>query len=255
MPASSPHAPAPRVTLPIGPAPLYFRLRQAIRERIVSGEWAPGQQIPTIRELCTIFGVSRITVVEALGALAQEGLISRQQGRGIFVTAPKVELGPVRLTSFTEETIRRGHVASSRLLGLGRLPAPTDLASKLEVDVDEMLVTVERLRLASDEPMGHQTCYLPERYVPGLADIAEPFTSLYGVLRARFGLAPTSAVDTYEPACADQRTASLLGVDPGAPVFAVERITRDQRGRVIELVRSRLRGDRYSVVLKLESRE
>jgi GntR family transcriptional regulator len=71
----------PASPLPGGRAPLYLRLRQAIRERVTSGEWRPGDQIPTIRQSGELYGVSRITLVQALDALARERLLMRWQGK------------------------------------------------------------------------------------------------------------------------------------------------------------------------------
>ncbi len=235
-----------------GPVPLYHQLQQAIRDRVAAGEWAPGDQIPTIRELCALYGVSRITVAQALSTLVQEGLLTSHQGKGVFVAVPKIEQGPVRLVSFTEEIARRGHTAVSRPLRMARALATADVAARLELSPGDPIVVLERLRLADGQPMGTQKAHLPERFFPGLADVAEPIDSLYRLLQERYGVVPTIATDTFEPISVDRATAALLEVRPGAPAFSVERVTRDQRSRLIEYVVSVLRGDRYKVVLTLE---
>lgn len=235
-----------------GPVPLYYQLTEHLRERIAAGEWRPGDQIPTIRELCQQYSVSRMTVIQALNLLAREGLLVRRQGKGVFVAEPKVEHGPVRLLSFTEETLRRGHTPTSRVLLLERRPAEPDIAARLDLPPGETVVVLRRLRLADGEPMGVQTAFLPDRLCPGLADLTEPISSLYRLLQERYGLIPTRAVETYEPVRLDAATAALLGVPRGAPAFSVERLTRDQYNRPIEYVVSMLRGDRYKVVLELQ---
>ena len=99
--------------LPPGPAPLYSRLYHALRERLVSGEWRPGDRIPTIRQLGELYGVSRITVVQALDTLARDGLLSRWQGKGVFVTQiSEPEQPRLSLRSFTEEFTSRGQARS-----------------------------------------------------------------------------------------------------------------------------------------------
>ncbi len=243
---------SPTAALRGGPVPLYHQLRQVIRERIASGEWATGDQIPTIQELCETYGVSRITVVQALSVLSQEGLLTRRQGKGVFVAEPKIEHGPVRLVSFTEESQRRGHHPESRVLSLRRELASEDVAAKLEIEEGESVVVLERLRLSDGEPMGRQTARLPERFFPGLAELRVPIASLYVLLQDRYGVVPTQATDTYVPIKLDRLTAQLLGVEAGAPAFSVERVARDQRGRIVEYVVSVLRGDRYKVVLQLQ---
>ncbi|MBI3962513.1 MAG: GntR family transcriptional regulator, partial [Deinococcus sp.] len=83
--------------------PLYYQLKELLRERIEAGEWEPGNQIPTEEELCERYKVSRITVREAIQGLVSEGLLYRQQGRGTFVAKAKIQQGLQRLTSFTED--------------------------------------------------------------------------------------------------------------------------------------------------------
>lgn len=238
--------------LPAGPLPLYYQLQQAIRDRVAAGEWKPGDQIPTIRELCDVYGVSRITVDQALGILAREGILTRRQGKGVFVAAPKIEQGPLGLVSFTEEISRPGHMAGSRMLSLTREPATAEVAAALEISSSEPVVSLIRLRIADEQIMGLQQAYLPDRLFPGLADLTAPIDSLYRLLQERYHVIPTAATDTYEPICLERATATLLEARTGDAAFSVKRITHDQRGRVIEYVVSVLRGDRYKVVLQLQ---
>src|SRR5919204_5771961 len=111
-----PRTAAPATPLPGGRAPLYSRLRQALRERVTSGEWRPGDQLPTISQLGELYGVSRITVVQALDALAREGLLVRWQGKGVFVSQPRFEAPRAPLLSFSEEAAQRGQTPGSRTL-------------------------------------------------------------------------------------------------------------------------------------------
>ena len=255
MQTSPPYQTEPQASsVPLkGPEPLYYQLCQLLRERILSGAWKPGDQLPTLQETCNSHGVSRTVVVQALALLDREGLLMRRQGKGIFVAQPdKLEQGPTRLLSFTEETRRRGHEPSSRTLRIARERAPLAVASALNVRPRSRLVVLERLRLADGQPMGFQRAYLPEPFFPGLAELDEPIESIYQVLQTRFGVIPTTATDTYEPMLLDNEMARLLEQPPGSPAFAVQRITRDQHDRIIEFVESVLRGDRYKVILKLE---
>lgn len=251
MLTESPPAPTLAAPLAAGPVPLYHQVRLALRQRILSGEWQPGGQIPTIRELCEMYGVSRITVVQALSALTREGLVAGRQGKGVFVAEPRVEHGPGRLVSFTEETQRRGHSPASRMLRLERQPASELVAERLNVPEDSSVVVLERLRLADGEPMGFQRAYLPESLVPGLADCADPIESLYRLLEGRYGIRLASATDTFVPTRLSREMADLLAVPVGALAFAVERVSVDGLGRTVEFVESILRGDRYKVVLRL----
>ena len=84
------------------PVPLYHQLKNILMTGIESGEWQPDQQIPTEEDLSKRFGISKITVRQALRELAGLGYIRREQGRGTFVSRPQLVQGPRELTSFTE---------------------------------------------------------------------------------------------------------------------------------------------------------
>src|SRR6266542_1494951 len=144
---------APATPLPGGRAPLYSRLRQAIRDRVISGEWKPGDQIPTIRQLGEVYGVSRITVVQALDSLAREGLLVRWQGKGVFVSQPRADAPRVPLLSFSEEAVSRGQIPSSRTPRLRRAPPTPALIPRLELRPDQDVVLVERVPLVNGVPL------------------------------------------------------------------------------------------------------
>src|ERR1700736_1239181 len=168
MPRTAP----PATPLPGGRAPLYSRLRQAIRDRVTSGEWSPGDQIPTIRQLGELYGVSRITVVQALDSLAREGILVRWQGKGVFVGQPTQGESRMRLLSFTEDAIERGQTPGSRLVRLRREPATPGLTARLDLTQGDGVVLIERIRLLDGLPIAFQQTYLPAHVVPGLIDRA-----------------------------------------------------------------------------------
>jgi GntR family transcriptional regulator len=237
--------------LPGGRAPLYARLRQAIQDRVTSGEWRPGDQIPTIRELGELYGVSRITVVQALDGLSREGWLMRWQGKGVFVRQPEPDAPRMPLKSFTEEAVGRGQIPSSCTLRLVHEHASVEMSARLGLRQDEGVVLLERLRLADGAPIALQKVYLPEHVVPGLVERSEPIASLYQVLVDTYGVLPTNAFERYEPIQLDPEQARWLETSAGAPAFHVDRTTADQYGRTIEFASSVLRGDRYAVHLVL----
>jgi GntR family transcriptional regulator len=233
------------------PLPLYVRVRQDIRGRVASGEWRPGDRIPTIRELGELHGVSRMTVVQALDELSHEGVLIRWQGKGVFVGPPKVEAPRVALQSFTEETIGRGHIPGSRTLRLSHAAPTPDVRARLGLPPHADVVLLERLRTIDGALVGVQLVYLPRHLVPGLVERHKPIESLYEVLGQTYGILPTAANESYQPIHLDPDQARLLETQPGAPAFLVDRTTTDQHGRTIEFAISVLRGDRYALRLHL----
>ena len=106
--------------------PLYRQLAEDLRARILAGEFAVSEPMPTEAQLSARYRASRITVRHALALLDQEGLVHREQGRGSFVRPRGITVGPRRLTSFTQELRERGSRQGSDLIAVERMPLPSD---------------------------------------------------------------------------------------------------------------------------------
>lgn len=218
----------------------YVKVRDHLRS-LVTHELAVGDPIPSERILCEQFGVSRMTVRQAVDALVVEGLLVREQGRGTFVAPIKVDL-EVRLSSFDEEMQRRGMTPSSKVLASEVVDAAPDVADALELLPGERVFSLYRVRLADGEPMAVEQSWLPMRLVPGLLDEGVP-ESLYAELRRR-GLEPDWGEDVVAAAEADGEDAALLGIEPGRAVLRLTR--RTFAGQVATVYsRSVYRADRY----------
>jgi GntR family transcriptional regulator len=231
------------------PVPLYHQLQSILKAEIESRRWRPDEQLPNESRLAEQFGVSKITVRQALQNLAEQGYIRREQGRGTFVARRKFDEGPRELTSFTEEMRRHDLAAASRVLEQYVTEADVRIADALLLPLQSPIFVLKRVRLADGEPMSVQTTHIPAAFVPGL-EIAED-ASLYEVLQNRYHLYPARARETYFAMLAEPSTAELLNVPAGSPVFAVERVTMLPNERPFEFVQSTVRGDRYTIVLDL----
>jgi GntR family transcriptional regulator len=233
------------------PVPLYHQVKTSILSGIETGQWRPGDRLPSEDEFAERFKVSKITVRQALRELAQVGHIRREQGRGTFVQRPPLVEGPRQLTSFSEEMRRQGVQASSAVLDQGIVAASADVASTLGIAEDEPVFRLRRLRLADGDPMGVQTAYIPARLVPRIQDIEFSRSSLYDVLSGHYDLVPASAHETHFAFAVAGEDAALLHLDEGAPVMGTELVARLPDGRALEYVRSVMRADRYKIVLDL----
>ncbi len=227
------------------PLPLYFQLKAIIEERIDSGEWKPGQLVPSERELCTQFRVSRITVRQALTELVNAGRLVRDQGRGTFVAPPRVEQRLTRLTSFTQDMHARGHKPGTQILRFETIMSPPAVARILRLATTAEVILIKRLRLTDGEPMAVETAYLPFDKCRGLtAEILEG-RSLYQTLTERFGIVPTRAEQQLEAVACPATEAKLLGIRKDSPVLFIHRTTFDRGGQPFEHVESYYRGDKY----------
>jgi GntR family transcriptional regulator, N-acetylglucosamine utilization regulator len=231
--------------------PLYLQLKAVLLERIRSGQWKPNDRLPTEDELGLEFGVSKITVRQAVRILAQAGFVRREQGRGTFVGDNQIRFGPRLLNSFTDEMRETGMQPGSRVLEQKIVPATTELAEKLHLAAGAEVFLLHRLRLAGGEPMGLQTVYVPYQLVPGITEIDFGVASLYETLERRYGAAPDHASQKHFATLADRKQARLLKIKEGSPLLSGERLTFLRGGRPLELTHSAMRGDRYQIELKL----
>lgn len=234
------------------PVPLYHQLKDILRSRAENGEWKPGDQIPTEYELCERYEVSKMTVKQAINGLVAEGLLYRQRGKGTFVATPKIQQGPARLNSFSEQMRQMGKRPGGRLLRREVIMAPKKLAEQIGIEVGAPVILIQRLRLADNEPLGIQTTHIPLARCPQLMDEDVGTQSLYAVL-AKYDIRLTWATERYEATLLEKYEAELLQLPVGAPAFLVYRTAYDRAGIATEYVKSVMRGDRYAITVVLRS--
>ncbi len=227
------------------PIPLYQQLEATLRAQIESGKFHTHERLPSERELSKHFGVSRMTVRQALDSLSRQGLIYGKVGKGTFISEPKIDQQLVALTGFSEDMQRRGQVASSRVLKAACIVATKDIATALQIEPKTRVVNLIRVRLANGNPLAIENCFLPVHLCPDI--LAHDFSreSLYDVLRHQYGWHLVRAQQTVEARLATDEELTLLKLKHPAPILAIERITMVEQGFPIEYVRSAYRGDRY----------
>jgi GntR family transcriptional regulator len=233
------------------PIPLYYQLKAAIEERIESGQWKPGDRVPSESGLEELFQVSRTTVRQALGDLVSQGRLTRARGRGTFVAQPRIQQALTYLTGFTQDMRARGKQPGSRLLHFEVTQAPAVVARMLRIEPGEAVIRIKRLRLADEAPMAVETSFLVYRLCPGLLDEDLSTQSLYDLLGQKLNLVPSRAHQELAAVGCPKPEAALLGIPLGAPVLHIHRTTFSQSGDPFEQAESYYRGDRYVFVADL----
>jgi GntR family transcriptional regulator len=243
--------PALWVDLRRRPAPAaYAQIEEELAERIRSGALRPGDRIPPERELAEQMQVSRMTVRQAIGRLADRGLLVRAQGRGTFVSEPRLVQSLSRLSGLHDQMVSQGILPTSRLLSGEEVLASATIAEMLDLRIGEPLYKVARLRLGGGIPFSVETSYLPAKYVSGLLDEDLENTSIYRLME-RYDARPVRAILSLEPIQAQDQEAETLAVPAGTPVMLVVRTAWDARGRAVEYAREVYRGDRNRFVAEL----
>lgn len=234
------------------PEPLYLQVEVALRERMLRGEWRPGTKIPSEEQLCKDYGVSRVTMRQAIRTLVEDGYLERARGRGTFVREPTLTAGVRGLNSFSEEMRALGLDPGGRVLAIDVVRAEEVVAERLGIEIDDRVVRLRRLRTGDGKPIGVQTTCLPAIRFPGLESVDLTDRSLYAVLEQRYGVSMTEAHETFWVTRIGRSDAELLQVSRGACAFRVERVASDEQS-AIEFTASLMRGDRYRIQWVLRS--
>lgn len=234
--------------------PLYYQIQQFLLGQIQSGAYHTGQPIPSEPEICTQFGVSRMTARQALKALCDQGIVFSRRGKGTFVCAPKLAKDFRRVMSFTEEMGVRGSRPSTRVISFEIVPADSRVAEELQLESGALVFSLKRVRLADGIPLGFEHSRVPLRLCPDLQSMFDPQTSLYRTLTERYGIQIVVTDEVAEAGLAHREHARLLEVPVRSPVFLLTRLSFIQSGRPVEYVTSVYRGDRYKIVNRLTVR-
>lgn len=192
-------------------------------QTLINDGLTAGDPVPSERELCELFDVSRMTVRQAIDTLIVDGVLERQQGRGTFVAPPKLDL-QLRLTSFTEEMNRRGMLAGSRVLAAETIPANDEFADALELSLGAPVHYLRRLRTADSDPMAIEESWLSADTLPNFLELAGR-RSLYATLleqdkrpnwektQSRHAASPPKT-----PPCSKYRLIHQACTSPAAPI-------------------------------------
>jgi GntR family transcriptional regulator len=203
--------------------PVYQQLNKLLRDLIRQGEFPPGAQFLTERQICERFGVSRATANKALSNLVAEGLLAFKKGVGTFVRDGVLHYDTHTLVSFTEKALAAGKTPSTQLLALRSLAAvdaPEGVRAALHLANGDTLHDVERLRLADGIPVIYERRYIVARFCPQLTT-DELEGSLYALWRDRFGLEIAGADEVIRAVILRGVESRLLGIRSGAPGFQV----------------------------------
>ncbi len=221
--------------------PAYNQLADILEQQIAAlTDDERARALPSEGELSRQYGLSRITVRQALKSLEAKGLVYTAQGRGSFPTVPRVK-GISGFHSFTSEVRRNGQEPGTRILASGEVAGlPAVVIEKLSVaeGEDGPQVHLRRLRLIDGVPIAVEDAWLPRALFPDLDPATFSDGSLYALLADRWGLEPAWTDALIEPDRATPEVSRLLDIEIDDPVLVAWRVTVTAEDKVFERVRS-----------------
>jgi GntR family transcriptional regulator len=219
--------------------PLYRQIKHLITESLVSGEWKPGQPIPSEIELAQRYSVSQGTVRKAISELAEQKLLIRQQGRGTFVASHSEERKSFPFLRITPDRGRLESVSAS-LIDFWRIKLDAESARKLGTRESASAYLVRRLLAPAGSSVVYEEIRLPAAMFDGLsAETIDLYhCMLYSMYESAFRVRILHVDEQLKAVSAEGEVAARLNVEPGAPLLLIDRVAYTYADKPAELRRS-----------------
>ncbi|MBS5789008.1 MAG: GntR family transcriptional regulator [Fusobacterium sp.] len=234
-------------------SPLYYQLAEIIINDIKEKNLQENDRILTEREYCEKYNLSRSTVRQAIAYLEKKGYIYKVQGCGTFVSSRVMKQKLLKFYSFTEEAKKQGKTPSSKILSFKEKKADEKICKELNINKDDKVYELQRLRLADDEVVMYEKTYLLEKKMQGLSKNILLEKPLYDILQNRYNISFTKATERFSVLLADEKIAEILTIPQGSPIIRLQRWTYAGM-EIIEYTVSLVRGDRFEFEVELEEK-
>jgi GntR family transcriptional regulator len=226
-------------------SPLYQQIKQLIMQSLESGEWRPGEAIPSEMELATRYGVSQGTVRKAVDELAQAHHVVRKQGKGTYVATHTEERTQYRFLRLARDDGQPDEYPENRLLDVRRVRASAEVAKLLTLKAGDGLVVIRRVLSFQGVPTVLDEISLPGASFKGLdaAQFNEYRGSMYNLFETEFGTRMIRADERLRSVAADATAADILDIVVGSPLLCVDRVAFTYGDKPVEFRRGLYRTD------------
>lgn len=231
--------------------PLYHQLYDIIVEKIEDEIYAENDKLPSEREFCDKYDISRATVRRAMVELEKNDYIYKKQGKGVFVSSKAFKQELLSFYSFSEEMKKINKVPSSEVIDFRKIAASTKIAKKLGIEDNKEIYKFRRLRLADGEAMMLETTYLPADRFPSLNRKKLDNRSMYNIFREDYDVEFSKADEVFQAISISKKDATYLNTEEGSPSILLERFTYEA-DKIIEYTASVTRGDKFKFHVSLE---
>jgi GntR family transcriptional regulator len=227
--------------------PKYIQISNWLMEMILKGRYGVQDKLPSESKLSHLFRVNRNTVRQAISDLVVKGIVQKKNGVGSFVIARSFQ--PVKYTlqhisSFTDDMMRMGIVPQTKLINKSVIEAPPDVAEKMMLGKERMVILTERLRLGNRIPLVIERSYLPYKEYKDILKMRLT-GSLYHLLTIKFHVKLHRSHQTLRAITLSGKDAKLLGIAPRSPGIFLESVIYDSKNIPVEVLHAFHRGDKY----------
>jgi GntR family transcriptional regulator len=227
-------------------SPLYQQIKALITQSLQSGEWKPGELIPSEVELASRFKVSQGTVRKAIDELSAENLVVRRQGKGTFVATHHEERAHYRFLRLMPDE-GEAKQPDNRVVEVRRMRAPAEVARLLDIKSGDSVIFIRRVQSFNGVPTILDELWLPGALFRGLTAerLAEYKGPMYGLFETEFGTRMIRATERVRAVLAEPQVGGLLEVKAGTPLLSLERVSFTYGDKPVEVRRGLYRTDTH----------
>jgi len=235
--------------------PLHAQVEESLVRSMAAGALPPGTCLPSEDGLAERYAVSRTTIRTAIQNLTARGLVEIRRGRGTFVTQPVITQELTELTGFVEDMQALGRDPSAQVLDRRIVAASETVARQLSLQRGTAVARIQRVRLADDVPLSFDETYLPRDL--GEKIMADDLENqpIFSLLEQKYSTPLLDAEYRLAAVASHGTVARALGINPGSPIFLIERTTFSDNRRPVDYERLYYRGDHIRFVTRLRRRQ
>ncbi|MBC5624533.1 GntR family transcriptional regulator [Clostridium sp. NSJ-49] len=230
------------------PIPVYFQLKNDLVKKIAQGLWKTGECIASERELCEIYGVSRMTIRQAIGELVQEGVLTRLKGKGTFVCEQTVKQQD--MMSFTEMIKQTGRELRTEVINFDIIDTPDDMQDTFMLD---KVYKIERRRIVDNECIAVETVFIPVDYC-GHINNEMLKGSLYKILE-HFGYSISNSTSSIVAVDITDEIKEKFDTKENFPVLKIIGKTFANKNKVLFIEEALYRSDKFTLQVNISRRE
>ena len=239
---------------PTSPIPLYAQVEAVLAAGIADGSYPPGTRLPNEETLIERFGVSRTTIQKTVQNLISRGLIEIRRGKGTFVIQPRITQELTELSGFVEDMHALGRNPTARVLDQQVMPANETVARRLALAVGTLVVRIQRVRLVDGMPLSFDETWLPRELGEKVISNNLETEPIFSLLERKYDTPLVEAEYRLEATSAVAAVAQALGIDPGNPIFLIERTSYSAQHQPVDYEKLHYRGDQIQFVTRLARR-
>ncbi len=227
---------------------LYRQVAQQIADEIKSGKYPVNTKIPSERDLAEQFDISRMTIRAAVDTLVHQGLVVRRNRSGTYVAHPRFQFDLSSRAGLHTQLQSAGITPGAKVIVAEQVLAGSldvEIMNALQLEEQDGLYRIVRLRTANDEPIVIENSYFPVTLFPDLLDY-NLTDSIYGILKKHFSFESSGAVQEITISHLDAQSADLMGVAADLATLEVKRRAYTQSDLPFEFAHDIYLGDRIA---------